>query len=116
MPGAGRSLKFGLLAAAALAILGAGALAQRAPGQPSNGYIDGALCAGCHQEIAASFAKTGMGRSFSRLRPGNVIETLGKPYYHAASESWYEMIERNGEYFERRWQIGFDGHETNVEE
>ena len=116
MPGAGRSLKLGLLAVAALAVLGAGALAQRAPDEPANDYVDGALCASCHQEIAVHFAKTGMARSFSRLRPQNVIETLAKPYYHAASESWYEMVERNGEYFQRRWQIGFDGRETNVEE
>jgi predicted CXXCH cytochrome family protein len=116
MPGAGRLLKFGLLAAAAFAILGAAALAQRGPREPSNGYVDGALCASCHQEIAANFAKTGMGRSFYRLQPRNAVETLAKPYYHAASESWYEMIARNGEYFQRRWQIGFDGHETNVEE
>ncbi|HVW08290.1 MAG TPA: tetratricopeptide repeat protein [Bryobacteraceae bacterium] len=116
MPGAANALKFGLLAASALAILGVGALAQRAPQNPPNEYVDGALCAACHQEIAASFAKTGMGRSFFRLRPQTLVETLGKPYYHAASESWYEMIERNGEYFQRRWQIGFDGKETNVEE
>ncbi|HVY92741.1 MAG TPA: tetratricopeptide repeat protein [Bryobacteraceae bacterium] len=116
MPRAARPLKFGLLTAAALAIVGAGALAQRTPENPPNEYVDGTLCAACHQEIAASFAKTGMGRSFFRLRPQNLVETLGKPYYHAASESWYEMTERNGEYFQRRWQIGFDGKETNVEE
>jgi predicted CXXCH cytochrome family protein len=116
MPGAARPLKFGLLAAAALAILAAGGLAQRAPGESPNDYVDGALCASCHQEIAANFAKTGMARSFSPLRPENLIETLGKPYYHAPSQSWYETIERNGEYYQRRWQIGFDGRETNVEE
>jgi predicted CXXCH cytochrome family protein len=116
MPGAGHPLKIGLLIATAIAILGAAALAQRTPEESSGGYVDGALCSTCHQQIAASFAKTGMGRSFFRLQRRSAIEALGKAYYHAPSESWYEMIERNGEYFQRRWQIGFDGHETNVEE
>ena len=39
-----------------------------------------------------------------------------KPYYHEASDSYFAMIERGGHTFQRRWQVGFDGKETNVEE
>jgi predicted CXXCH cytochrome family protein len=70
-------------------------------------------CAPCHAEIAASFAKTGMGRSFSRMGTEALPE---KPYYHEASDSYFAIIERGGRTFQRRWQVGFDGKETNVEE
>ena len=79
-------------------------------------YVDPAVCATCHSGIADSFAKTGMGRSFFRLQPQTAVEAFGKPYYHALSDTWFAMLERGGKYFQRRWQIGFDGKETNVEE
>src|ERR1039457_4222487 len=105
------------LAIAAVALV-AGVLTQRAYPQQANGYVDPALCERCHAEIADNFRKTGMGRSFYRLRPGNAVEdfTPGKPFYHQASDSYFAMIERGGKYYQRRWQIGFDGQETNVEE
>ena len=81
-------------------------------------YVDAAVCARCHGEIANHYRKTGMGRSFYRLSPANAIEdfTPGKTYYHEASGSYFAMIERDGKYYQRRWQKGFDGRETNVDE
>jgi hypothetical protein len=76
-----------------------------------------ALCERCHTEIANNFRKTGMGRSFSRLQPGNAAENLtlpGKPFYHKASDSYFAMVLRDGRYYQRRWQKGFDGAETNA--
>ena len=55
-----------------------------------------------------------MGRSFSRLRPEN--KPAAANFYHKASDTHYAMLERGGEVFQRRWQIGFDGKETNIEE
>ena len=72
-----------------------------------------AACAPCHAEKAASFAKTGMGRSFSRMRPEALPD---KPYYHAPSDSYFLTVERGGKHFQRRWQLGHDGREANVEE
>jgi len=73
------------------------------------------VCAACHAEIAASFRKTGMGRSFYAMRAE--AETFPeKPYYHEASDSYFAMFERGGRVFQRRWQRGFDGKETNIEE
>jgi predicted CXXCH cytochrome family protein len=141
MPGAGHPLKSRVLVVV-LAITTAGAMAQlRTPQQPApaapgssaavrpqalvanrsaNNYVDPALCAGCHGEIADSFARTGMGRSFYPMRqPGAAeiaVEDLGKPYYHAASDTYLEMVERGGKYYQRRWQVGFDGRETNIDE
>jgi len=108
---------------AALWIAAASLMSQRAQTQqPStsagNQYVDPALCGQCHAEIAANSRKTGMGRSFYQLEPANAIEdfTPGKPFYHEASDCYFAMIERGGKYFQRRWQKGFDGRETNVDE
>ena len=81
-------------------------LAPAAHGQVS-------LCVPCHAEIAASFQKTGMGRSFSAMRDGNFAE---KPYYHEASDSYFVMLERGGRVLQRRWQLDVADKETNVEE
>ena len=56
------------------------AFAQRAPtrtGTPpatvkapnQDGYVGSAACAHCHRSIAASFAKTSMGRSLTPFKP-----------------------------------------------
>jgi hypothetical protein len=120
--------------AIALALVTSGILAQQAPKQGEspaprttlaprpavgtvNGFVDPSRCAQCHAGIADNFRKTGMGRSFHRLGPGNAVEdfTPGKPFYHQASDSYFAMSERGVRYYQRRWQIGFDGKETNVE-
>ena len=46
-----------------------------------NGYVDPALCAACHGDIAGHFRQTGMGRSFYQLKPENAVEDFGKPFY-----------------------------------
>jgi len=86
--------------------------------QAGNRYVDPAMCSQCHAEIANNFRQTGMGRSFYRLSPANAVEdfTPRKPFYHQASNCYFAMIERDGKYYQRRWQEGFDGRETNVEE
>jgi Flp pilus assembly protein TadD len=86
--------------------------------KPANSYVDPALCATCHAEIAQTFAKTGMGRSFAQITAENPIDSFpaGKPFYHQASDSYFSMVQRDGKTYQRRWQIGYDGKETNVEE
>ena len=80
-----------------------------------NAYIDASVCADCHGEKAAGFRKTGMGRSFSRVRPETAIPP-GKTFHHKASDSYFATVSRGGKYYQRRWQIGFDGKETNIDE
>ena len=77
---------------AALAI--AVAMAQAQPG----------ACDRCHKEIADSFRQTGMGRSFYEPR----AVAPGKTFVHAASDTYFAMIERAGRLYQRRWQTGFD--------
>ena len=84
----------------------------------AGGYAAPAVCAECHAAIAATYQKTGMGRSFRRVRADDDVDTPApaKPYHHAASDSHFTMIRRDGAWFQRRWQIGFDAKETNVDE
>ena len=91
----------------------------QAPGpdpQTNAGYVDPSICETCHADIAQTFHKTGMGRSFSRLGPGNVVEDFkaNNSFYNKASDRYYTMIERDGKFYERRHQIGYDGKETNA--
>jgi len=81
-------------------------------------YVDGAVCASCHRDIAETYSKTGMGRSFSTPTAANVVEdyTHANAVFHQPSGLHYTMVERNGEFFEQRSQAGFDGKETNVME
>ncbi len=80
---------------------------------PANHYVSPALCARCHQDIAVKYRQTGMGRSFYRA-PADL--TTAKPFYHAASDNYFAMTARGGKVYQRRWQIGFDGQETNIDE
>src|SRR6266567_603367 len=70
------------------------------------------ICAGCHPKIARTYALTGMARSFYRPQP----LTTGSPFYHQLSNTWYSMVSRDGTLYQRRWRIGPDGKEINVQE
>jgi tetratricopeptide (TPR) repeat protein len=70
---------------------------------------------GCHANIAATFRKTGMSRSFARWRPEDV-RPFPNTVHNKTSDSYFAMIVRDGKYYQRRWQIGFDGKETNIDE
>jgi tetratricopeptide (TPR) repeat protein len=96
-------------------VAGASAAAQTTPG---NHFIDPRICAGCHSRIAQNHLQTGMGRSLFQPSPDNTIEDYSRDneFYHPLSETHYAMILRDGAYYQRRWQVGFDGTETNLEE
>jgi predicted CXXCH cytochrome family protein len=66
-------------------------------------------CADCHPQIAATYAKTGMARSF--YKPTSLPLTR---FYHQPSATWYAIELRGNEYFQKRWRIGYDGKETEV--
>jgi hypothetical protein len=78
-------------------------------------YVAGSACAGCHAEIAKSYRQTGMGRSFYRPSAISVVEDYARlnRIYHQPSGRCYTMFERNGQWFQSRYQIGFEGNETN---
>ncbi len=121
-----RLLWIGALAGIMVAAAGAFFLERRAsrtsggtvpaPTAQSSDYVDPAECTRCHRDVAASYRKTGMGRSFSKASAANAVEDFAQASTvdHRLSGMRYEMVERNGELFERRSQRGFEGKETNV--
>ena len=56
-----------------------------------------------------------MGQSFAPVTAAEVPESTA-PYYHVASETYFRIFLRGPSAFHRRWQIGPDGKEVNVEE
>jgi len=79
------------------------------PPAPKNDYVAADTCAGCHAKIAATYAKTGMARALYKPRPEHV---KGSRLFHKASGLHFEIVEREGKFFQRRWE----GTDSNVEE
>jgi len=83
----------------------------------ANAYVDPAWCAQCHADIAKTYALTGMDRSFAPVTADTMKKfPPGQAYFHQPSQSYFSIVEHDGKVFERRWQAGFDGKDTNVEE
>jgi predicted CXXCH cytochrome family protein len=90
---------------------------KTAKSQPAaTGYTDPTACTGCHGNIAHTYSLTGMGRSFYRPAMSNTIGSGGQSptYYHKASDSYFMMLERDGQFYQQRYQIGPDGKQTNA--
>jgi tetratricopeptide (TPR) repeat protein len=83
-------------------------------GQPKPGDVDSKLCNGCHAEIYRTYRNTGMARSFYRVTAGTTQEA--KPFYHSRTRAYYSMVERDGKYYQRRWQLDRNGREAYLEE
>lgn len=81
-------------------------------------YVDPRACTDCHGAIAATYSKTGMGRAFDTPRAANTLPDAGKrnDYYHQPSATHFQMLRRGNEFFQRRWQVGEDGRDTNIDE
>ncbi len=79
------------------------------------GFVDPATCAGCHAEIAASFAETGMGRAFYSATP-EAMAHLGSDttFNHDKSGRSYEILERDGAFYMQRHETASDGSPINV--
>lgn len=86
--------------------------------QADRAYADPASCLRCHARIAVTYLQTGMGQSFHGMGSATRIEDFAghNTLYNQSSDRHYVMVERNGTFFEQRFQIGFDGKQTNREE
>lgn len=79
------------------------------------GYVEDNVCAACHAEIYQAYQQTGMARSFSKPGPQNVIEEFTRNRgEHKPSRRHYQMIERDGRYVFKRFQVDADGNDINV--
>lgn len=88
-----------------------GAAVVREPA--AGGYADPSACATCHVQIASTYARTGMARSFARAGAGTSVPGSEGRVDHRASDRHYTMLRRDGRFYQRRHEIGFDGRETN---
>jgi predicted CXXCH cytochrome family protein len=77
-------------------------------------YVDSKVCATCHAGIAKTYALTGMARSFYRADAQTIASSA--PFHHTASDTWYSMERKGGKVYQRRWRIGPDGKEAEVQE
>jgi tetratricopeptide (TPR) repeat protein len=59
-----------------------------------------------------------MGRSFYKPSPENTVEDYSRnnTYYHKASDSYFTMLQRDGKYFQRRYQLDSGGKQINAME
>jgi Tfp pilus assembly protein PilF len=102
-----------LIALAGLVILGAGCSTSRKAPSAENAYVSPQTCAACHAAIAQTYRRTGMARSFSAIFSGG---SESQPFYHKASQTWFQMVQRPDGIYHRRWQIGYQNQEENAEE
>jgi tetratricopeptide (TPR) repeat protein len=86
--------------------------------QAKSDYVDPSVCGTCHADIAATYLKTGMGRSFYQPNAQTVVEDYlqKNSLEHKPSGLSYTMIQHDGKFFQRRHTTDFDGKETNVVE
>lgn len=80
------------------------------------GYLDPAICEPCHSDVFETYMQNGMGKSFYRIGEEVAEEDWNEEnvFYHPASDRYYSTFQRDGKFYQRRHQIGFDGKKTNV--
>ena len=97
-------------------LLFVGCARQKPVPQPESAYAPTGGCKTCHAEIAGQYQHVAMARSLYRPTPGNVIEDYRRNnhFYHAASGSHYRMVERQGRFYQQRYQLDERGREDNL--
>ncbi|HWE51709.1 MAG TPA: hypothetical protein VG273_18085, partial [Bryobacteraceae bacterium] len=82
------------------------------------GYVNPKLCFVCHAAIYKNNMRTGMGRLFGRPGPENTVEdyAVKNSFYHEASRTYFQMLRRDGKYYQRWYQLDLDGKQTNASE
>jgi Flp pilus assembly protein TadD len=81
-------------------------------------YVGAQACAKCHQEIAATHARTGMGRSAYRMTPAVAVEdfTTSNLFVDESTGLHYRMFERDDAYWMRQFLVDSKGTETYADE
>lgn len=112
----GRWLGLGAGAAIVLGLIGLAARSQMAPQPSTSEYVDLQTCRPCHSDIFDSYQEVAMGRSFYLPSAENVIEDykVDNHYYHELSNRHYRMLQRDGRFYQRRYQLDAQGREHNV--
>ncbi len=84
-------------------------------GGAAPGYVEDRACALCHDALYRSYQAVGMAQSFYRPRPDKVIERFpAGPYFHVPSQRYFEMSNRDGRLFFKRYQLDDQDRPINV--
>lgn len=104
------------LLAACVVLIGRGAVFQASETGAAPRYLDPQTCRPCHAEIFRSYQEVAMGRSFYKPSTENVIEdyTTDNHLFHEPSNRHYRMLQRDGKFYQRRYQLDDQGGEKNV--
>jgi hypothetical protein len=79
------------------------------------GYIDSAVCAGCHKKEADGYARSGMARSFGMVRAQTeAAQAPPGKFHHAITEQEYAVSRRNGKLYLSRSTAGYDGKPADL--
>lgn len=83
------------------------------------GYVPDQSCKECHEPLFESYQSVGMARSFYQLTPATAVEDFGKTFFQEETRYYYEMNERDGKYYQKRYckdEFGtkFAEHEVEV--
>ena len=85
-----------------------------APTLRASDYVPDSACASCHQTKYASYQGVGMAQSMRRPRADVLIEDFRNArFFHKPSQSWFEMVWKDGQLLFRRWQVDSAGHRIN---
>jgi hypothetical protein len=79
-------------------------------------YAPSESCRVCHPAVADRYRGVAMARSLYRPNPSNVIEDYRRNnhFYHNASGAHYRMVEREGRFYQQRYQVHERGREVHL--
>lgn len=88
------------------------------PRQLPPGFVGGVRCRDCHPNQYRSYQTSAMANSLFRPTPSNAPEfkATSRLLFHAKSEFHYEMIERQGRFYQKRFLVDALGKPTRVRE
>ena len=97
-------------------LAGQDTVSQASKPDATAGYVEPQTCQPCHSDIHDSYQQVAMGRSFYVPTAENVIEDyeVNNHFYHELSNRHYRMIQRDGRFYQRRYQLDAQGREQNV--
>ncbi len=103
-----------LLVGELVVVLASCAHREAATVEPKNEYVDARTCTNCHQDIARTYSNTGMARAFHSPDAASVPNPAA--YFHRASGTWYQIVAKDGGWYQQWWQIGFKGQRESAGE
>ncbi len=88
---------------------------RRAAVESSPHYVGDQSCAACHRAIYASYQRTAMHRTWQPATTENVIEDYAHHShpYDPQRDLHYEMIARDGQFFQREYRLDEQGAPTH---